>query len=118
MYAKKDIIYSSTMGLVVVKDVTKLSPDKSAPVLYYVLRSYYDKEKVAYIPVENHEVELRDVISMDEAEGLKPTIAKRIINNEIDINDFVLGEVAYVLSVSPAELIKCLTDNTDSEEEN
>ena len=56
VYAKKDIIYSSTMGLCIVSDITKLSADKNlTPVPYYVLKSYYDKTHVAYIPVEKHE---------------------------------------------------------------
>lgn len=124
MYTKKDIIYSSTMGLVLVKDVTRLSPDRSAPVLYYVLRSFYDKEKTAYIPVENHEVELRDLISKEDAEKLKTTILERINNKELDVKEYLsededilnaitdvdpmLGEVSYVLEMSPAELVKAL----------
>jgi len=115
MFAKKDIIVSSTMGLVVVKDITKLSPDRSAPVTYYVLRSYFDKEKIAYIPVENHEVELREVLSEEEIrtklEGIK-------FDEEMPPMDSyegqILGEASYVLETTPEKLFEQLKkDNTE-----
>lgn len=98
MYEKKDIIYSSTMGLCIVKDVTKLSPDRSSPVPYYVLRAYYDKEKTAYIPVENHAVDLRCPISKEEAEAE----IEVLINSDIEDDERIkrIGELAYVLETT------------------
>ena len=68
MFQKKDIIFSENMGVCRVDDVTGLSVQKTNPVSYYVLRSVYKKDKTAYIPVENHEVTLRPLISKEEAE--------------------------------------------------
>ncbi len=67
MFQKKDYIYSETMGVCLVADVTNLAPKKGNSVSYYVLKSVYQKDKVAYIPVENHSVELRELITPDEA---------------------------------------------------
>lgn len=67
MFQKKDYIYSESMGVCLVADVTNLAPKKGNAVSYYVLKSVYQKDKVAYIPVENHTVELRQLITPDEA---------------------------------------------------
>lgn len=67
MFQKKDYIYSESMGVCLVADVTNLAPKKGNAVSYYVLKSVYQKDKVAYIPVENHTVELRQLITLDEA---------------------------------------------------
>lgn len=67
MFQKKDYIYSETMGVCLVADVTNLAPRKGAAVSYYVLKSVYQKDKVAYIPVENHTVELRELITPEQA---------------------------------------------------
>ncbi|MBE5881314.1 MAG: hypothetical protein E7289_03225 [Lachnospiraceae bacterium] len=67
MFQKKDYIYSETMGVCKVADITNLAPKKGAAVSYYVLRSVYQKDKTAYIPVQNHTVELRKLISAEQA---------------------------------------------------
>lgn len=67
MFQKKDYIYSESMGVCLVADVTNLAPKKGNAVSYYVLKSVYQKDKAAYIPVENHSVELRQLITPDEA---------------------------------------------------
>ena len=106
VYAKKDIIYSSTMGLCIVSDITKLSADKNmTPVPYYVLKSYYDKSHVAYIPVEKHEVELRPIIDEEaaraECEGLKE--AYKTDDGYVP-DELRVGEIAYVMKLKPEEL--------------
>lgn len=107
MYEKKDIIVSSTMGLCVVSDVTKLSADKKTPIPYYVLKSYYDKNKVAYIPVENHEVELRDVMSEEEAnKKLELLTVAYSENKDFTPDELEVGEVAFVLKLSIEELLE------------
>lgn len=68
MFEKKSIIFNENMGVCRVDDITGLSVQKLNPVSYYVLRSIYLKEKVAYIPVENHTVQLRELITKEEAE--------------------------------------------------
>lgn len=67
MYQKKEYIFSETLGVCRVDDITKLSQNKGEGILYYVLRPINDKDKVAYIPVENHAVMLRNLISPIEA---------------------------------------------------
>ncbi|MDD3219659.1 MAG: CarD family transcriptional regulator [Lachnospiraceae bacterium] len=70
MFQKKNIIYSESIGVCRVDDIVKLSVQKEEPILYYLLRSVFDKKKVSYIPVENHQFLLRDLISRKEAENL------------------------------------------------
>lgn len=69
MFEKKQYIYSETMGVCKVADIVKLSAKKEAGegVYYYHLKSVSDKAQDAYIPVEHHEVLLRELISVDEA---------------------------------------------------
>lgn len=71
MFQKKDYIYSEAMGVCRVEDVTNLSSKKGNAVSYYVLRSVYQKDKVAYIPAEKHAVVLRCLISQEEARRLQ-----------------------------------------------
>ncbi len=106
VYAKKDIIYSSTMGLCIVSDITKLSADKNmTPVPYYVLKSYYDKTHVAYIPVEKHEVELRPVIDEETARAECEELKKAYKSDNGYIPDEQrVGEIAYVMKLKPEEL--------------
>ena len=108
LYQKKDIIFSSTMGLCVVADVTKLSADKNTPPIpYYVLKSYYDKSHVAYIPVEGHEVELR--VPITEAEAVREFEALKgayEADREYKPDMLKVGELAYVYRKSIEELLK------------
>jgi len=69
LFEKKEYIYSDTMGVCIVADIVKLSANNrlGEPVPYYLLRSAFDKSKVAYIPVEKHQVNLRPLISKEEA---------------------------------------------------
>ena len=71
MFEKKQYIYSDTMGVCKVADIVKLSAKKEAGegVYYYHLKSVSGKVQDAYIPVEHHEVLLRELISADEAES-------------------------------------------------
>ena len=68
MFEKKTYLYSENMGVCYVEDVTRLVTAQKKEVLYYVLRSVYRKDKTAYIPVEGHTVELRELIPVEEAE--------------------------------------------------
>ncbi|MCR5419076.1 MAG: CarD family transcriptional regulator [Lachnospiraceae bacterium] len=69
MFEKKDYIYSENMGVCVVEDITRLITAQKKEVMYYVLRSVYRKDKTAYIPVEHHTVDLRELITAEEAES-------------------------------------------------
>ncbi|MCR4691850.1 MAG: hypothetical protein K5739_10940 [Lachnospiraceae bacterium] len=68
MFEKKTYLYSENMGVCYVEDVTKLVTAQKKEVLYYVLRSVYQKDRTAYIPVENHEVQLRELTDPETAE--------------------------------------------------
>lgn len=92
MFQKKDIIYSETLGVCSVDDIIKLSDNRKDTYNYYLLRSLFDKTKKAYIPVENHSVKLRELITAEEAHALK---------NRADFDDFSQtekDEIAYILA--------------------
>lgn len=93
MYQKKDYIFSETLGVCRVDDVTKLSQSKGHVVLYYVLRPINDKDRVAYIPVENHSVVLRELISPIEAAHKKE-------NEYEEASVLIKQEIDYVLKTS------------------
>ncbi|MDE7478197.1 MAG: CarD-like/TRCF domain protein [Lachnospiraceae bacterium] len=91
MYQKKEIIYSETIGVCIVDDIVKLADNKKDTYNYYLLRSVFDKTKKAYIPVENRTVQLRNLITPQEAFALQ---------NEDSYNEKseqVKGEIKYVL---------------------
>lgn len=72
MFQKKQIIYSETQGVCQVENIVQLSAKNTkTSIPYYVLKSVFHKDKVAYIPVENHQVELRELFTIEEAEELQ-----------------------------------------------
>lgn len=72
MFQKKQMIYSETQGVCKVDNIVNLSATKGAPtVAYYVLKPVFAPEKVSYIPVENHKVELRELFTEEEARELE-----------------------------------------------
>ena len=92
LFQKKNIIYSETIGVCVVDDIVKLADSQKDTYNYYLLRSVFDKTKKAYIPVENHSVKLRELITREEAQALK---------NRDDFNQLsplLKDEVSYILS--------------------
>lgn len=94
MFQKKDIIFSETMGVCRVEDITKLSLNKggtSTP--YYFLRSVYEKDRIAYIPVEHHEVLLRELLSPEEAEKLHIEETK----GKQTLSELAKQEIVYIL---------------------
>ena len=70
MFQKKDYIYSETQGVCQVENIVLLQSGNGPQVSYYVLRPYYDREQVSYIPVENHQVKLRPMFTPEEAREL------------------------------------------------
>lgn len=91
MFEKKDIIFSETLGVCQVAELTKLSTKNGEQVLYYGLKSVEDQKKVSYIPVENHQVQLRLLISVEEAEKLASGDQSRL-------TDMQKREIQYVLT--------------------
>ena len=91
MFQKKDMIFSETLGVCSVDDIVKLADNKKDTYYYYLLRSVYDKAKKAYIPVENHTVQLRALITKEEALCLQ-------MEEDFDKkSEQIKGEVRYVI---------------------
>ncbi|MBE5935233.1 MAG: CarD-like/TRCF domain protein [Lachnospiraceae bacterium] len=96
MFEKKDIIYSETIGVCRVDDITKLTQKKGETIAYYVLRSMENKDKVAYIPVDKHIVNLRNLIDYEEAKEMQSKLTKDDSNlKKFEIN-FVINNYEKV----------------------
>ncbi|MCH5333155.1 MAG: CarD family transcriptional regulator [Agathobacter sp.] len=92
MFEKKQVIYSETQGVCAVENIVRLSAVKGEPgVLYYVLRPVFDKDKVSYIPVDNHQVALRELFSEEEARELEKD------NEALEKDERLKEAVNYVL---------------------
>lgn len=97
LFQKKDVIYSETLGVCVVDDIVKLADHKKDTYNYYLLRSVFDRTKKAYIPVENHTVQLRNLISLQEAQTLQ-------CEEDYDgKSELVKGEAAYVIGKAASD---------------
>lgn len=90
MFEKKEIIFSENIGVCQVTEITKLAAKNGEQVMYYGLRSVFDHKKAAYIPVDHHQVQLRSLISYEEAEKL-------VKNTSDDIGELQRKEAEYVL---------------------
>lgn len=101
-FQKKQVIFASGIGVCRVDNIVSLKERSGQTRDYYVLRSVYDQGRTAYIPVEGHRAQLRDLISEKEAR-------KRL--NEIRVNgdkppedERETGELAWVLGIKIQEL--------------
>ena len=91
MFEKKQLIYSESQGVCRVDNIVSLSVAKGEPgVAYYVLKSVFDDSKVSYIPVENHQVLLRELFSVEEALALKNS-------KEAEASEVLRQAIDYVL---------------------
>lgn len=91
MFEKKQIIYSETQGVCRVDNIVSLSATKGEKgIPYYVLRSVFDTSKVSYIPVEHHQVKLREMFTPEEAQAL-------LESEELSKNERLKEAVDYVL---------------------
>lgn len=95
MFQKKEYIFNENMGVCVVADIVKLSPDKNNPILYYVLRPVKNKEKVSYIPVEHHQTMLRKLIDVDTAK-------EKLVKND-NLGKLEMEEAEFVLRTQKKE---------------
>lgn len=91
MFQKKDIIYSETIGVCIVDDIVKLADSRKDTYQYYLLRSVFDKSQKAYIPVENHAVRLRTLMTPEEAQRIKDS------EDFAECSELIRNEVKYVL---------------------
>lgn len=97
MFQKKETIYSETIGVCIVDDIVKLADNRKDTYNYYLLRSVYDKAKKAYIPVENHTVQLRNLITLEAALELQRDDS---FNEQ---SEQVKGEVRYVIEKNSSD---------------
>jgi hypothetical protein len=93
LFQKKEIIFSETLGVCTVDDIVKLSDNRKETYNYYLLKSVFDKSKKAYIPVDNHSVQLRNLITYDEAKALFED------ENFKNQKDTIKGEIKYILKI-------------------
>ncbi len=89
MFQKKQKIYSETQGVCIVENIVQLPAGRGETLSYYVLKSILD-EKVSYIPVNNHQVALRELFSIEEAKALAKS-------PELEKNEQLKAAVNYVL---------------------
>lgn len=91
MFQKKQYIYSETLGVCLVENITQLTT-QNGQAAYYVLRPVFAKEEVSYIPVENHQVVLRELFTEEEANRIEqnPEIDLEKDQKLKDAVDFVL----------------------------
>ena len=71
MFQKKDFIYSETLGVCQVENITTLTVGRNEQASYYVLRPVFAKEETCYIPVKGHQVVLREMFTFEEAEAIE-----------------------------------------------
>ena len=89
---KNEIVFSDTLGVCQVTEVSNLSTKKGDSLLYYRLQSVYNKDKFSYIPAHGHQMKLRDVISADDAEKMKSS------EGLLKLSVIEQQEIEYVLS--------------------
>ena len=89
MFQKKQKIYSETQGVCIVENIVQLPAGRGQKLPYYVLKSIMD-EKVSYIPVNNHRVNLRELFTEEEAKEL-------LQSPELEKNEQLKAAVHYVL---------------------
>lgn len=91
MFEKKDILFSETLGVCQVAELTRLGTKNGEQILYYGLKSVKDKKKVSYIPVDHHQVLLRPLITYEQAKELED-------NPPENMTALQWEEVEYVLA--------------------
>jgi hypothetical protein len=93
MFEKKQMIYSETQGVCQVDNIVSLSATKGGKgVPYYVLRPLFDTTGVSYIPVDNHQVKLRELFTREEAQEIEGTEAYQQDEKLHKAVNYVLGK--------------------------
>lgn len=90
MFQKKQKIYSETQGVCIVDNIVQLPAGKNGTVPYYVLKPVFDISKVSYIPVNHHQVVLRELFTREEAEELSKA-------PDLEKDELLKAAVKYVL---------------------
>ena len=89
---KNEIVFSDSLGVCQVTEISTLTTKKGDSLLYYRLQSLINKDKFSYIQAHNHQMKIRDTISIEYAEKMK---------SEEDFAKLPLSEqqeIEYVLS--------------------
>ncbi len=89
---KNELIFSDTLGVCQVTDISNLTTQKRDCLLYYRLQSIFNKDKFSYIPAHGHQMKLRDIISVDYAEKMKSS------EKFLKLPKIEQQEIEYVLS--------------------
>ena len=89
---KNEIVFSDTLGVCQVAEVSNLTTKKGDSLLYYRLQSVFNKDKFSYIPANGHQMKLRDLISIEEADVIKTA------EDFTKLPDINRQEIEYVLS--------------------
>jgi len=89
MFQKKQKIYSETQGVCIVENIVQLPAGKGETLPYYVLKSVFDG-KTSYIPVNNHQVNLRELFTEEEAQQL-------LQDPDLEKNEQLKAAIEYVL---------------------
>ena len=89
---KNEIVFSDTLGVCQVTEVSNLTTKKGDSLLYYRLQSVFNKDKFSYIPAQGHQMKLRDIISVGDTKEIK---AKDVFSNLPLLEQ---QEIEYVLS--------------------
>lgn len=89
---KNEIVFSDALGVCQVSEVSNLTTKKGDSLLYYRLQSVFNKAKFSYIPAHGHQMKLRDIISVDDAEKMKSS------ESFLKLSVIEQQEIEYVLS--------------------
>lgn len=92
---KNEIVFSDSLGVCQVTEVSKLTTKKGDSILYYRLQSVFNKDKFSYIPGHGHQMKLRDKISVDDANE------KKAKENFSKLSAIEQQEIEYVLNEAP-----------------
>lgn len=92
---KNEIVFSDSLGVCQVTEVSNLTTKKGDSLLYYRLQSVFNKDKFSYIPAHGHQMKLRDIISVDDAERMKSG------EDFSKLSAIEQQEIEYVLNESP-----------------
>ena len=92
---KNEIVFSDSLGVCQVAEVSNLTTKKGDSLLYYHLQSIFNKDKFSYIPAHGHQMILRDIISVDDAKE------KKAKENFSKLSAIEQQEIEYALNESP-----------------
>lgn len=89
MFDKNEVIYSDGIGVCRVLDIVNLTVNKQLPISYYLLSSVFNAKKTSYIPVREHQVMLRHLVTVEEAK--EKASRDNLSENERNEIQYVLG---------------------------